>query len=78
MASNPRSSQKAYQSNDNDNYNDNDNDNEYFILTCELVKLIICNTTINKYSNSQGNYIMTYISLACNYKISFVINSLCF
>ena len=62
---------------------DNDNDNECFILTYELMKLIICNTMINQYSHSQGNYIMTCISLACNYQIfkkiiCVVINLLCF
>ena len=40
--------------------NDNDNDNECLILTYKLMKLIICNTMINQYSHSQGNYIMTY------------------
>ena len=52
----------------------NDNDNECFILTYELIKLIkliICNSMINQYSNSQGNYIMTYISLACSYRKCF-------
>ena len=29
---------------------------------------VICNTMINQYSHSQGNYIMTYISLAFNYQ----------
>ena len=46
---------------------DNNNDNECFILTYELIKLIICNTMINQYSHSEGNYIMTYISLPCHY-----------
>ena len=48
--------------------NDNDNDNECFILTYELIKLIIYSTMIDQYSHSQGNYIMTYISLTCNYR----------
>ena len=61
----------------------NDNDNECFILTYELIKQIIYSTMIDQYSHSQGNYIMTYISLACNYrkiffKICVLINSLCF
>ena len=61
----------------------NDSDNECFILTYELIKQIIYSTMIDQYSHSQGNYIMTYISLACNYrkifsKIGVVINSLCF
>ena len=47
------------------NDNDNDNDNECFILTYELIKQIIYSTMIDQYSHSQGNYIMTYISLAC-------------
>ena len=34
----------------------------------ELIKLIICNTMINQYSHSQENYVMTYISLAGNYR----------
>ena len=51
----------------------NDNDNECFILTYQLIKLIICNTMINLYSHSQGNYIMTYISLACNYRNSLLL-----
>ena len=46
----------------------NDNDNECFILTYELIKQIIYSTMIDQYSHSQGNYIMTYISLACNYR----------
>ena len=34
---------------------------------------------INQYSDSQGNYIMTFISLACNYCISwYVINIIMF
>ena len=49
-------------------YNDNDNDNECFILTYELIMQIIYSTMIDQYSHSQGNYIMTYISLACNYR----------
>ena len=48
--------------------NDNDNDNECFILTYELIKQIIYSTMKDQYSHSQGNYIMTYISLACNYR----------
>ena len=60
-----------------------DNDNECFILTYELIKQIIYSTMIDQYSHSQGNHIMTYISLACNYqkiclKICVLINSLCF
>ena len=55
----------------NDNDNDNDNDNECFILTYELIKQIIYSTMIDQYSHSQGNYIMTYISLACNYRKMF-------
>ena len=51
--------------------NDNDNDNESFILTYELIKQIIYSTMIDQYSHSQGNYIMTYISLACNYRKMF-------
>ena len=51
--------------------NDNDNDNECFILTYELIKQIIYSTMIDQYSHSQGNYIMTYISLACNYRKMF-------
>ena len=51
-----------------DNDNDNDNDNECFILTYELIKQIIYSTMIDQYSHSQGNYILTYISLACNYR----------
>ena len=54
-----------------DNDNDNDNDNECFILTYELIKQIIYSTMIDQYSHSQGNYIMTYISLACNYRKMF-------
>ena len=49
----------------------NDNDNECFILTYELIKQIIYSTMIDQYSHSQGNYIMTYISLACNYRKMF-------
>ena len=49
------------------------NDNDWFILTYELIKPIICNTKINQYSHSQGNYIMTYISLAGNYRKFFII-----
>ena len=52
----------------NDLHNDNDNDNECFILTYELIKQTIYSTMIDQYSHSQGNYIMTYISLACNYR----------
>ena len=52
-------------------YNDNDNDNECFILTYELIKQTIYSTMIDQYSHSQGNYIMTYISLACNYRKMF-------
>ena len=52
-------------------HNDNDNDNECFILTYELIKQIIYSTMIDQYSHSQGNYIMTYISLACNYRKMF-------
>ena len=64
--------------------NDDDNDNECFILAYELMKLIVYNTMINQYSHSQGNYIVTFISLAlCNYQnlkkmICVVNNSLCF
>ena len=50
------------------NDNDNDNDDECFILTYELIKQIIYSTMIDQYSHKQGNYIMTYISLACNYR----------
>ena len=49
-------------------HKDNDNDNECFILTYKLIKQIIYSTMIDQYSHSQGNYIMTYISLACNYR----------
>ena len=60
-----------------DNDNDNDNDNECFILTYELMKQIIYSTMIDQYSHGQGNYIMTYISLACNYQKFFFLN-MCF
>ena len=50
----------------------NDNDNECFILTYELIKQIIYSTMIDQYSHSQGNYIMAYISLACNYRKIFL------
>ena len=45
----------------------NYNDNNSFILTFELIKLTICNTMIAQYSHSQGNIIMTNISLHCNH-----------